>query len=740
MAKRNFLLGKGERLTQSIVIKGGGGEKAAPYTFIEAVSRLTPMLTTAVRGIESIPDEACPEGQAIATVTLNPEYIAKSYFPAELFRETGLTAVGSKPRRITPAQRSKGRTPEETLTTELFVAGSKQAFRAWREAMPRWQAGSALAKEVVTIEEVAAPAARGKIKGTLPRKGVTTFEVVLHAEALASEETILPAFKTYLRGIGVESKLDRRFYAGGLCFVEVEAPAGLAEKIATFSVVRALREMPRLRVLQPAFRTSGIPSPAVKLPGGGVVDKNIRAAIFDGGLPAKSVLASWAHGIDAPGVGSGLPEFESHGCAVTSAYLFGHIDPTQPLLPPYSTVDHYRVLDDAPGQNPHELYEVLDRIERVLDDNDYDFINLSIGPSLPIEDDDIHAWTAVLDDRLARADTLAAVAVGNNGESDDDLGLNRVQVPSDCVNAVAIGATDRPDSPWSRAPYSSVGPGRSPGLVKPDLVEFGGSLQRPFVVIGPGREAQLDATGGTSFAAPSALRLAAGVRAHFGNSLSLLAVRTLLTHTAEESEHPHRDVGRGRVARSLEDVVIVDDDTVRVIYQGKISPGKYIRAPIPMPDGMIKGAVEITATLCYKCLTDPHHPGNYTRAGLEPTFRPHDGKFSREEQVHPDARSFFTAVDPGTDEDILRRDAWKWENCLHKRRRFRGSSLRNPCFDIHYNARLAGRNFVPAEKLSYALAVTVHAKSIVDLYDQIVRKYATRLEALRPTVEIPVRT
>ena len=44
MAKQNFLLGKGERLTSDIVVKSGGGQKEAPYTFGEAQGRLTPMI------------------------------------------------------------------------------------------------------------------------------------------------------------------------------------------------------------------------------------------------------------------------------------------------------------------------------------------------------------------------------------------------------------------------------------------------------------------------------------------------------------------------------------------------------------------------------------------------------------------------------------------------------------------------------------------------------------------------
>ncbi|TIT84124.1 MAG: hypothetical protein E5W59_27865, partial [Mesorhizobium sp.] len=70
MAKTNFLLGKGERLTQTVVVRSGGGPKATPYTFAQARSRLAPMLADTVKEIRSLPDEACPQGQAVAAVVL----------------------------------------------------------------------------------------------------------------------------------------------------------------------------------------------------------------------------------------------------------------------------------------------------------------------------------------------------------------------------------------------------------------------------------------------------------------------------------------------------------------------------------------------------------------------------------------------------------------------------------------------------------------------------------------------
>lgn len=740
MTKRNLLLGKGERLVEDVVLKRGGGTKHHPYTFLEARTRLAPMLAKAVRGIDQLPAKACPGDRAVATITLNPEYIAKSYFPDRLLESLGLNPVGSRPRRITPQKRSKGREPEERVTTELFLMGARSVFRAWRSSLPTWEANVTGADELPSIEQVAAPTPREKIKGRLPKAGEAVFEAVLHKPPGTPANDVIAQFKDYLCELDLKQPLGRRFLAGGLCFVELEGPVEMAERIATFTPVRALRQMPGLRILRPTFRSSRVPMEEVKLPAKGPVDPHIRAAIFDGGIPKGHPFGKWVKAIEPPGIGRTISDFQKHGVGVTSAFLFGHIDPSKPLERPYTSVDHYRVLDTAPGQDPHELYEVLARIDRVLVEKRYQFINLSVGPRLPIEDDEVHAWTAVIDERLAQGSTLATIAVGNDGDGSGEEGLNRIQVPADCVNALAVGACDNHESPWQRCIYSSVGPGRSPGLVKPDLVEFGGCLQRPFIVVSDSNSTALEATEGTSFSAPSVLRLAAGLRAHFGDSLDTLAIRALLVHTTETSSFACEDVGRGRVARSVQDMVLSDNDTVRVIYQGDIAPGRYIRAPIPLPSGTIPGKVIITATLCYPTDVDPHHPGNYTRAGLETTFRPHDQKRKDRKQAHADTKSFFGKAQRGLFEDELRRDAWKWENCVHAAVSFRATSLRNPVLDIHYNARMDGRDFTPGKKLPYALVVSVQAKHLRDLYDQVVRKYATVLEVLKPLVEVPITT
>ena len=102
------------------------------------------------------------------------------------------------------------------------------------------------------------------------------FEVVLHADSLTGDRFVLPYFQQYLAHLGVEADFGRRFYAGGLCFLEIEAPVDLADEIATFTVVRAMREMPRLRMLRPTIRAATLPGQALVLPTAPAMDPSIR--------------------------------------------------------------------------------------------------------------------------------------------------------------------------------------------------------------------------------------------------------------------------------------------------------------------------------------------------------------------------------------------------------------------------------------------------------------------------------
>lgn len=302
---------------------------------------------------------------------------------------------------------------------------------------------------------------------------------------------------------------------------------------------------------------------------------------------------------------------------------------------------------------------------------------------------------------------------------------------------LGVGAADSQGERWRRAGYSSVGPGRSPGLVKPDVVAFGGADQEPFWVVHPTKLTESAREAGTSFSAPATLRMGIGIRAHFGDVLGALAIKALLVHSADDRGGERHEVGWGRVSDDLDPYVVCPDGTVRVVYQGVLAPAQYLRAPIPLPAQSIQGMVTMRATFCYGTQTDPDHPGAYTRSGLEIVFRPHDQKFAKD-ATHPKSAAFFQLKDFST-EDELRRDAHKWETVLHREKRMRGSSLRNPVFDVHYNARDAGGPSATTDQIPYALVITVRAPCVRDLYDRVVRRYQTQLQPLLPVIEIPVR-
>jgi hypothetical protein len=194
----------------------------------------------------------------------------------------------------------------------------------------------------------------------------------------------------------------------------------------------------------------------------------------------------------------------------------------------------------------------------------------------------------------------------------------------------------------------------------------------------------------------------------------------------------------------VENFIVCPDGTARIVYQGELSPAQFLRAQIPMPERPMKGKVRIRATFCYATRTDPQDPGNYTRSGLDIRFRPHDQRFTRRDQAdsagapQPDTKQFFQLRDFSSETE-LRRDAHKWETTLHREKSFLPKSLHNPVFDIHYLAREGGAATMTAQKIRYALILSVSAPHTADLYNEILRRYATALVPLRPVIEIPLR-
>jgi hypothetical protein len=740
----NYLLGKAERLMTTIPPQGNKGDKWIPYGFARGKARLVDKLVAFVEELNNIPPEDCPRGEAVSVVTLHPSYLAKTYFPTALLAVNGLRSVGSRQREMIPEVPSPRAGGKKEIGLELFVAGTRESFRqlgSWTESITEKSRG---ADDIAKIEDIRVPDATLKIRVAAYNTKPKSWEAVLHASASPSDERIISSFATIVRKYGGRADVKRRTYVGGLCFMPVFGDLGLAKNVAPFAYLRVLRGMPRIREVN---RTIGSKLTFdCNVPTVDAVDPSIRVAIFDGGPVDIPSLRSWVRNVEGGALGAPHDAFREHAIGVASAFLFGPIHEGQALDRPYANVDVVRVLDRRSAVEGPDYFDVLRRIDDYLATNAVDIVNLSIGPDWAVEDDEPHAWTAVLDRRFKEKQVLAFCAVGNNGEMNWESGNARVQPPSDCVNAIAVGSCNSMSKRWGRSRHSCIGPGRSPGVVKPELLAFGGESRNPYFVIGTAPGTAIPVIG-TSYASPTAMRSAVGVRACLGGALGPLAIRALLINRATTMKaHKKRESGWGRVQHAVADLVTSNDMTVHIVYQRTIGPAEYLRAEIPMPDRELPGLVDIVATFVFAADTDPHHTINYTRAGLEVKFRPHSKQFGittdkdgkKKRTKDPTTRPFFSlgAMYKSTEAE-MRTDAHKWETVLHRQRRFKGSSLHDPVFDIHYNAREGGADPAEAEPIDFALVVTVHCKNDAQLYNNIVTRYRTKLEALTP-IRLPI--
>jgi hypothetical protein len=727
----NYLLGFGERLTAQVPFSGGFAEKKSPYTFQEAKDRVVAQATQTAQAIDSLSPDECPDDLAVASFVLHPQYVSKSSFPLSFFLNAGLQPIGSKPTTVTPEKWTRTSPVEATPTTEVFVAAYRQQFRNLASSVARMTQDTPQAEALQALENFHLPDPASRIAPRTPRDNERRlFEAVFHLAP--NRDRILAGLSNFLGQIQAEADFQRLLEFGQLGFIPLTVSAQSLDRLSRFSFLRVIRTMPKLRLLRPTIRGTSFSNTPTQLPDENALTASQSVAIFDGGLPPDSNLRRWITPFDAPGVGPAVAEYLQHGHDVSSAFLFGSITASQPISRPLAEAHHYRVLD---ANSEDDLFDVLARIQTVLEGTQYDFINLSIGPEIPVEDTDVHAWTAFVDQHIYETRSLVAVASGNGGERDETLGLCRIQTPADSVNALTIGASNSRTSTWKRALYSSKGPGRQPGVIKPDLVSFGGDAGEPFLVTARNQPSLIPVFG-TSFASPSVLRLGVAVRASLGTDIVPLSVKALLIHCASKCSHTTAtpaDHGWGGAPDNLDSILVCPSASARVVYHGVIRAGQVIRARVPMPTSGLQGKVTISATLCYFAEVDPDHPASYTRSAVDVKFRPHITNLRS--NGNPKTESFFSAVQVFEETD-LRTHAFKWETTLHASRTKQSSKLNEPVFDIHHIARQGGASTGAGSPIVYSLVITISSPRTPDLYNKIVQRYNTVLRPLVPVIRL----
>lgn len=729
----HYLIGHGERLSEPIVLPRGGNNPKDIYTYEESRERLQPELHTA---IDNLPrdSELAPDDVHVLQFVLHPKYLAKSYHPSGLIKMADLSLVGSKPVRIM-ASDDPGN--GACLSKALLLAGHRRSLEyldlLLQNPTPQQDRHAGIG-DIIKIERIDNYTFDDKYHPA-PSNGAW-YELVLHQldESLAPNN--IQGLLTLAKKLGVDVEDEMNFQANNLLYLPIRGSKEAVERLTEYTSVRALRPMPRLK-LEPTGGVMRDVRKPITLPEPPDAPARIGVAVLDGGLPQDNPIAPWVDYIKANPTAGDDRRVLGHGLGVCSALMFGNLGSDQKPL--RTRITAVRVLDsETRYDDPIGMYKALNNIENVLESYSFQYVNLSFGPDLPIEDDDVSAWTSILDGLLSSRDMLLSVAVGNNGKMDAESGNNRIEPPGDAVNALGVGACDSENGYWTRASYSAVGPGRSPGIVKPDLVAFGGAEGNEFMVLGLGPSPVAIPVMGTSFAAPNALRQAIRIREICGAEITPLVAKTLLIHAAERREDDDQhEIGWGRVPSDATEIVTTSDGRALVIYKGRIKPGKIVRATIPMPSHLVQGCVEIAATFSFICKVDPQSPDSYTRSALEVTFR-RDADCIDEGRKTPKTTPFFSTRGTSnlySTEAERRSDQGKWETVLHARRRFKASSLVKPVFDVHYNSREEGGGAHTSDELEYALAITISAPKVKNLHQLILDEYP-QLVSLEPVIDV----
>ncbi|CAB3773863.1 peptidase S8 [Burkholderia sp. MSh2] len=714
--KKNILLGGGEALESNSAIDRGPNNKTWPYEIGEIRNAVQAPLEFIRKSLETLRSDAKPRQEGVFELILHPAFLGRSYYPTKALRRSGLRDVGSKEVEIVPRKSTRtAREGNKQATASLFVAGDVRGIDRFKDLLFAEKPPKGVATDLLKIETVRWITPEEKLRGAIPQDANShAFEVALHAGA--DEEDIVVAFADFAKELSASVDLARRIRVGGLTFLPVNATRDALRAIAEFSFLRVARPMSKIREALPNIPRQTVLMPPPAFPEAPALDPSRRAAIFDGGL-GTSDLATWANEIVYDETQSTHGSLLLHGSEVTSTFLFGRSVTGKGLPRPYMNVDHFRVLSPTSGRDP-DLFDVLHRIKAALETGKYKFANFSIGPRMPIADDEVHAWTATIDQLCARHGIFATVAVGNDGDIE---GANRIQPPSDMVNAIAVGAADSPGPKWGRAPYSCVGPGRSPGFVKPDGIAFGGTGKQPFLVYSPILSSVVGVQG-TSYASPLTLRTAAGTAVSTAYEMTATALKALMIHWAERRPRAAREeVGWGRFVEDPMRLLECDDESATIIFQGTLAKNQYRRCPVPFPNVVLPDSVTISATLCIQSHTDPEHALNYTRSGMSVKFRKQQGIGDKTASDFFGFRSQYYLS-----EREQRDSAHKWETTLHRKKTFEEpTGLADPVFDIEYHARNASRS-VPASSapdVKYALVVTVTAKGVPNVYDLIRQRY-----------------
>lgn len=744
MKKQKYpIIANGEKYVEPIMKKTNFYPKDMPHTYEEAKTQMIMDLNLLQKQISN-QEEIFLEEKVIC-VRLEPKFEAKSYMPEMLMISDDMKIIGGRKYSYVQSDGEIGKAKLYFVKTkDGGINRLKQVLeKGTKDSIKNWQ------RTVQSIKTIDLLEPSEKVQGIESEWESGSVEVVLHPLAVDREKLL--AYFVQTAGLK-ENTVKVKSYDDGLIFINAVCNRKNLEAIKGFNALRTVHPVGEI-VIDPFRSMQEVdgPKPAkLKMCSG------VKVGLFDGGINENaSLLKGYSSSFDVVKTKATESSIR-HGNGVCGAILHGHLGgklPKDELENPIISVDSFRVLPANGNADPEAalgMYDTIDIIEKVVEERkDLKLFNISFGPQGPILDDDISRFTYALD-RLTykveedEVNPLFCVAVGNDG--DRGAYLDRIQSPSDMINGLAVGSyTYTPLNDKVRASYSCVGPGREGAKTKPDILEFGGSSDRPFIAVGY-NDGKIGATAGTSFATPIATgkigRLMASSKSivpHMG--------RSLLIHNANcKSGIRNCEEGYGYSQDDLNEILKCDDKKVTILYSGDLPASNTVKLPIfaPAINGS-KGNVKVTWTISTIVNPDITDTDAYTNNCIEDTFHPNSSVFNftkkgekgisvnisdegsgklirdlMESGYKMSELPASSSAKTNKSEAALRNKDLKWDTIIKKEKSMRSSSLMNPFLTLH----AIGRNGYEREMIRYFVVVTIEApKYNGNLYDNILQTY-----------------
>ena len=737
------ILAKGEEYITIYQNRGGHEIPDKRPSFDVARNRLRGEINSIIDKIEETNQEYLMD-DVVLTMKIDIDYSAKSYHPSPLISKINAEDIGSK--KWTKKEKVKDK-EKIKIGKEIFIKINKSNLQEFaRNLQAENYFNKAQKDNIRSIEELYFDNHEDLIRNFKENWNEGQVEFVLHPFGNKSNDVKEEFFKLLQKYGGDINKVKFKQYDSGITFVSAILNKKVLREIIKFNPIRTahpieFRQLPTIRSLGYQFQ---LPKPHKEK-----IASSINLGIFDGGMNADNpYFLGFAEEYNLVNTHKEQNSI-SHGSGVVSAALWGNLAKynSNDILPiPKINVKSFRVLP-LNDNTDIDLYEAIDLIEEeVPKHRDIKVYNLSFGPYGPIEDDCISRFTYALDRLSKDGDKLFVVAVGNDGELPDEFG--RIQSPADGVNCLGVGAyTKNYKDEFERAPYSCYGDGREGCKIKPDLLDFGGTLNNAFQLISSDGKS-INASAGTSFASPLVAAKAAEIEGRLEYANSLLA-RALLVHTAKHPDNKaDKYMGHGIANPDVDDILSCANSEVTTIYQAKIMPKSSIKLELPYITGLdYNGKVRITWTIALATDIEPQNTEDYTSTCIEDTFYPNVNKFGFYKITNGKKRKRTINIETQREEyNKLIQDGWiiektpnaysdfdnkykpeserkrnfKWDTIIKRTTEIKYSNLNNPYIVLHAMDRGKEIN----DYVKYAVVASLDYEDCKeDVYDLTLREY-----------------